>query len=175
MKKTIPHLLLLMVLLAGCTKEDRIFYTESGKKPIYLPISELQDIKSDAPRAITQTGTIFLRDTLFFVLEQHQGIHVYNLKDSLNTINLTFLKIPAITDFTIAGNRLYADSWRDLVVIDISNLLQIQEISRIPGVIQPPLYPPLYDGVFECVDESMGAVIGWEDAYLGNARCITTN
>jgi hypothetical protein len=175
MKKTIPHLLLLMVLLAGCTKEDRIFYTESGKKPIYLPISELQDIKSDAPRAITQTGTIFLRDTLFFVLEQHQGIHVYNLKDSLNTINLTFLKIPAITDFTINGNRLYADSWRDLVVIDISNLLQIQEISRIPGVIQPPLYPPLYDGVFECVDESMGAVIGWEDAYLGNARCITTN
>lgn len=175
MKKTIPHLLLLMVLLAGCTKEDRIFYTESGKKPIYLPISELQDIKSDAPRAITQTGTIFLRDTLFFVLEQHQGIHVYNLKDSLNTINLTFLKIPAITDFTIAGNRLYADSWRDLVVIDISNLLQIQEVSRIPDVIQPPLYPPLYDGVFECVDESMGAVIGWEDAYLGNARCITTN
>lgn len=175
MKKTIPNFLLLMLLLAGCSKDDRIFYTETGKKPVYLPLSALKDIKSEAPRAIEKTGTIFLRDTLFFVLEQHQGIHVYNLKDSLNTINLTFIKIPAITDFTITGNRLYADSWRDLVVIDISNLLQIREVSRVPDVIQPPLYPPLYDGVFECVDESLGAVIGWKDDNLGNARCVTTN
>jgi hypothetical protein len=96
------------------------------------------------------------------------------VKDSSNVVALTFFKIPAVTDFSISGNRLYADSWKDLVTIDISDLYHIGLLNRQKDVFDPLLYPPLY-GVFECVDESKGAVIDWEDAELENADCYTTN
>jgi len=165
--------LLLLCLLGSCTKQDPYFYDGSGKKPVYAPLSTLLDIKNEAPQAIQTSGTIFLRDTLLFILEQRKGIHVFSLADTLNTVNLAFFKIPAITDFTVVGKTIYADSWKDLVVIDISNLNQISEKNRIRDVITPTLYPQLYNGAFECVDESKGAVVDWIDATLIDAKCTT--
>ncbi len=165
--------LLSLCLLAGCDKDPYYFYDGPGKKPVYLPFNALLDIKNEAPQPVGLSGTIFLRDTLLFMLEQRKGIHVFNIKDSLNTQNLTFIKIPAATDFTINGTVLYADTWKDLVVIDISNLLQIKEINRIKDVISPALYPPLYSGPFECVDESKGAVVDWLDGTVEDAQCWT--
>jgi len=166
-------LALSLSLFIACVKTERQFYDGFGKKPVYVPLSALKDIRSEAPQAIGQSGTIYLQDTLLFLLEQGKGIHVFNIKDSLNTINLAFFKIPAITDFVINGTLLYADSWRDLVAIDISDLQQIRETERIVDVINPALYPPLYNGIFECVEDAKGAVIGWEDAELENVRCFT--
>ncbi|MEI6408103.1 MAG: hypothetical protein WCR52_01855 [Bacteroidota bacterium] len=165
--------LLLLCLLGNCTKQDPYFYDGPGKKPVYAPLNTLTDIKNESPQAIQTSGTIFLRDTLLFILEQRKGIHVFSLADTLNTVNLAFFKIPAITDFTVVGNTIYADSWKDLVVIDISNLNQIFEKNRIHDVITPALYPPLYHGAFECVDESKGAVVDWSYDHLNDAKCTT--
>ncbi len=165
----------LLLSLGSCVKEERTFYDGQGKRPVYVSLDELRDIRNEPPRPIQTSGTIFLKDTLLFILEQRKGIHVFNLKDTLNTVNLAFFKIPAVTDFVVSGNLIYADSWKDLVVIDISNLQQISEKSRISDVISPALYPPLYNGIFECVDESKGAVVDWEDATLENAKCVTIN
>lgn len=162
-------------ILSGCDRGEPDFYDGLGKRPVYISLTELGDIRSEPPKPIGTSGTIFLRDTLLFMLEQRKGIHVFNLKDSLNTVNQVFLKIPAVTDFTVSDHYIYADSWRDLVVIDISDLNQIRETARIKDALTPALFPPLYDGVFECVDESKGAVIDWEDAMLENARCATAN
>lgn len=165
---------LVIGLLAGCQKEEPHFYFDGqGKKPVYLPLNQLRDIKTEAPQSIGLSGTIFLQDTFLFILEQRKGIHLYSIADTLNTLNLAFFKIPAVTDFTVSGNLIYADNWRDLVVIDFSDPQHIVEKSRIENVISPALYPPLYDGAFECVDESQGAVIDWVDADLENAACRT--
>lgn len=165
----------LAALLWSCEKQEFSFFNGPGKKPVYISLAELQDIKSGPPRPITLTGTIFLRDTLLFVLEQKKGIHVFSVADPGNTVALRFLSIPAITDFTLFGNRIFADSWRDLVTIDISDLFQIREIDRQTGVFSPLLSPPLFAGIFECVDESKGAVVDWVDAELENVRCRTFN
>jgi hypothetical protein len=162
-------------LLWSCEKQEFVFFSGPGKKPVYATLAELRDIKSESPRPITLSGTIFLRDTLLFILEQKKGIHVFSVADPGNTVALTFLSIPAITDFTLSGNRIFADSWRDLVTIDISDLLNIREIDRQTGVFTPLLSPPLFSGIFECVDESKGAVVDWVDAELENARCRTFN
>ena len=173
--KTAISLALVSLLLNACVREEQEFYSGEGKRPVYLPVSELDNISSQAAEPIVESGTIFLKDTLLFILEQRKGIHVFNLKDSLNTVNMVFLEIPAITDFTLSGHYIYADSWRDLVTIDAADLFHIHETSRIRDVINPALYPLLYEGYFECVDESKGAIIGWEDAPLKNAKCVTLN
>lgn len=175
MLKPFIFLGLMAISLYACDKQELDLYDGPGKKPVYLPADQLADIGSEAPQTIVESGTIFLRDTLLFMLEQYKGIHVFSLKDSTQTLNLTFIKIPAITDFTLSDHYIYADSWKDIVVVDISNLYQAHESSRVRNVLSPSLFPPLYDGYFECVDESRGAVIGWEDAELTNAKCVTLN
>lgn len=174
-QKTLPFLFaaVLLSLLWGCEKEPHNYYDGFGKKPVYIPISELQLIQNQSPKTIQQAGAIFLKDTLLFILEEGKGIHVFSLKDTANTVNLTFFNIPAISDFVITDNYLYADSWKDLVVINITDLYHIWEINRISNVVDPPLFPPMYDGFFECVDESKGAVAGWTDATLEDAKCYT--
>ncbi len=159
----------------GCLKEDFPTYSGQGKRPVYLPLESLTDITNTAPLPIGKTGPIFLRDSLFFIVEPGKGIHVFNVSDSLNVVNMTFFLIPAINDFSISGQRLYADSWKDLVTIDISDIYHIRVLDRQVGVFTPLLFPPLYNGIFECVDESKGAVIDWEDADLDNAECRTVN
>lgn len=165
----------ILLNFAACDKTEPIFYNGLGKVPIYVPLDSLDNIYNLPPQTVTSSGPIFWKDSLFFMLEDRQGIHVFVLRDSSNSEAVTFLKIPAISDFTISGNRLYADSWRDLVTIDISDILQIKMLSRNKNVVQPQLYPLLYSGVFECIDESRGAVVGWVDSLLTNAQCITVN
>ncbi len=163
------------LLLSACVEEPVFFYNGMGKKPVYLPLSALNDIRSTSPRPIGLSGPIFLRDTLFFMLEQRKGIHVFSVSDPVNPVALAFWQIPAVSDFTISGNRLYADSWRDLLTIDISNLYDIRLLDRQINTFEPLLFPPLYNGPFECVDESKGAVVDWVDAQLEDAKCWTVN
>lgn len=168
-------LTLLLMLVLSCTKEEISKFSGLGKKPRYISESELSAIENLPTQTIEQSGTIFLRDSLFFILEYKKGIHVFNIADTSHTSSLTFFSIPAVTDFTISGNFLYADSWRDLVTIDITNLHQIREVSRVKNAFQPVLYPLLYSGIFECVDETKGILIGWDDAQLENVGCVTGN
>jgi len=157
----------------SCHKGEEPGFDGIGKRPVYLPTSALNDIKSIDAQEIEQTGPIFLLDTLFFMTEIKKGIHVFNVRDSASIENLVFFNIPAVTDFTISNGFLYADSWTDLLTIDITNLQYIELISREEAVFEPLLFPPLYQGIFECVDLNMGAVIDWENDQLENAKCQT--
>lgn len=166
---------IIVTTFSSCIKEEAPGFSGLGKKPIYKAISELDDITNLEPQIIQQSGPIFLRDSLFFMTEYKKGIHIYDIGDSIQIRNLTFIKIPAVTDFTVENNYLYADSWKDLVTIDISNIYKIKVLSRQTNVFEPLLYPTLYNGIFECVDESRGAVVGWENEFLQNVKCQTFN
>jgi len=174
-KNSVSLTLLLYVVLSGCFKEEAPGMSGVGKMPKYKAVYELDDIKNLPPKATIQSGPIFLLDSLFFMTEYKEGIHVYNIKDTTQVSNLTFINIPAITDFTIENGKLYADSWRDLVTLDISDIYDVKLLSRQTGVFEPLLYPVLYNGIFECVNEGNGAVVGWEDEFLENAKCSTFN
>ncbi len=171
--KHLLAILLLGLLSTGCRPESHSPRAGVGMRPIYVDLLELENIENLPPQSIENSGTIVLLDTLFFMLEQGKGIHVYSINDPANAVGITFIKIPAVTAFTVNNNRLYADSWRDLVTIDLRNLLAIQVLSRQRGVFDPLLYPPLFNGIFECVDESKGAVAGWEESNLAAANCRT--
>ena len=167
-------LITLLLCLSSC-KEEFEGYSGAGKVPDYIPLSELDDISSQPAQVVGQSGPIFLLGDFFFMIEFGKGIHVYDIADNQEENSLIFIKIPAVTDFTIDGNILYADSWKDLVSIDISDIYNVFVLSRTENVFNPFLFPALFNGPFECVDDTKGAVIGWSDEVVENVFCHTIN
>ncbi len=164
---------LILFLLSGCTKTEYPFYSGKGKRPVYVDQAFLEDIQNEAPQPVVQGGTIILKDTLLFQLDHGRGIHVFDVSDPGNALPLTFIRIPAISSFTISGHILYADNWRDLVTLDITDLFQVVVLGRQKNIFEPLMYPVQYSGIFECVNLEKGAVVGWEDSELTNVRCRT--
>jgi hypothetical protein len=168
----LTFLYLSVVIWASCNPIERdIFLSGEGKVPVYVPLDQLTEIKNTAPRTLGITTSIAIQDSLFFLIEPGAGIHVFDISDTLMVEPLTFWQVPAGENFSLQGNRLYVSSWRDLVTIDISDVMNIRVIDRATNVFEPILYPPLYRGIFECVDETKGAVIGWRDTTLFDVQC----
>ena len=173
--KAVSLLFVLCLLLTSSCNDDWPGHSGLGMQPVYTSIDQLDEIGNMEVQAIQNSGPIYLRGDFFFMTENKKGIHVFDIADEEQEEALTFIAIPAITDFTIDGQYLYADSWRDLVTIDISDIYNVQFLSRQKDLIDPILYPLFYNGPFECIDESNGAVVGWEETELSNVECHTTN
>lgn len=155
-------------------RPDYPFYSVTGLKPVYISHDSLPLIYNLPPQPVVNSGPIFLQDSLFFMVEMRKGIHVFNVSDSANPLSLTFLKIPAVTDFTLSGNMLYADNGTNLVTINLANLYSIQVMYTQQDVFLPMLFPNNYSGRFECVDPKKGIVIDWDTVTL-KSRCSSSN
>lgn len=88
-------------------------------------------------------------------------------------MNLVFLNIPAIRDFVINGQYLYADSWTDLVIIDIADLYNIKEVGRNKGVLTPSCLHPCIKGIFSALIKAGALLAGGLTQILTDARCFT--
>jgi hypothetical protein len=99
---------------------------------VYLSYEELRNsFAVDAPRPIKKGGKIYVYGDMLFINERNQGIHVVDNSDPKVPRQLSFLNIPGNIDIAVKGQTLYADSFVDLVVLDISNLDQIRAVNRI--------------------------------------------
>lgn len=144
-----------------------------GMKPVYASVADWQDIKLTDPIPITKLGKIYYKDGFMFVSEKYKGVHIINNTDPENPVKIKFLQIVGNKDIAIKGNRLYADNYTDLVTLDISSLESISVVNRLKDVYPAAkqAYPASYEGYFECVDNSNGIVIDWEEAVLENPDC----
>jgi len=163
-------LLAVTIILFGC-KREHDYYDGMGKKPVYIQESELDNIQNLPPRAVENAGVIYLLNPYLFMVEVKKGIHVFEVSDTANPVNLTFIRIPAINDFTINSNTLFVDNGPNLVSLDISDIMDVKVLGKIENAFQPILYPNMYTGPFECGDEKKGIIVEWKDTVLVNARC----
>ena len=109
--------------------------TYMANVPVYMSYDELRtSVAILEPSAIETLGKIYIKDQYLFVNEKFEGIHVFDNSDPANPVNLTFIKIPGNVDLTIKGNFLYADSYIDLVVFDISDIANIKETYRLEDI-----------------------------------------
>ena len=168
------RLSILIALLTGC-KEDYPFPTSSGVKPIYITRAELSDIRNLPPQPTEKTGPILLYGNLFFMVEQKRGIHVFDVTNLSNPFKISFIKIPAINDFSVTNNLLLADNGPNLVSLDISDIHNVVVLSVQENVFQEILYPINYSGFFECGDPSQGIIIDWVPTLVSEARCRIIN
>ena len=93
-------------------------------------------VKFVDPREINNPGKLNYKGGYLFISETSKGIHVINNKNINNPINIGFIVLPGNYDIATKGDYLYADSYLDLVVFDISDINSIKEVNRIEGTFE---------------------------------------
>ncbi|RMG66994.1 MAG: hypothetical protein D6722_13975 [Bacteroidetes bacterium] len=147
---------LLMTVFSGCI-QDRCEQTMTffRYEPVYMSYSDLRSsIGNEDARPLEQPGKLYFKDAYIFVSEVDEGIHVIDNSDPSNPQPLTFIRIPGNRDLAIKGNVLYADSYIDLVALDISDPTAVTELSRTANVFPYGMHHP---GLW--ADESQGVAI----------------
>ena len=111
-----------------CVVENTFVYLE----PVYSTSAEIKAAAGfKAPQEIHKAGKIYFYENFIFVNEIGEGIHFIDNSNPASPNPVGFLNIPGNLDLAIQNDLLYADSYIDLIVFDISNLNQIKEVSRI--------------------------------------------
>ena len=156
-----------------CSCENKEDFIVKGYKPIYIDKANIHNISISAPVPMVDPGKIYLYGNYVFINERGRGVHVVNNINPMSPQKVSFINIPGNYDIAIKNNFLYADNASDLVTINISNITNIQVISRIPNVYEEKrqMYPDFAGGYFECVDTTKGFVIGWYEDDLVNPKC----
>ena len=149
--------------ITGC--HDKMFVEETLNNPVFMSYEDLRSaVLISPPQVLQKPGKIYFKDHLIFVNEQLKGIHVIDNKNPENPEFVAFIKIPGNVDIAVRDDILLADSYIDLVAIDISNPEDIEEVGRLKGIF-PPVFPPINNQYGINTDElkgESGVVIGWE-------------
>lgn len=137
----------------------------------------------EAPRAVKQSGRIFLHGPLLMISEPFQGIHVFDNADPAAPVAVAFLNIPGNTDIAVKDNYLYADSAIDLLTINFDGN-NASLVGRAEGVLtvrtpadfsNEDVFVPQQQ-IDDCTN-SGGAIVGYEPREDGAAfkRAIEEN
>ncbi len=128
-------LLVPCVLFTSCTDEVETTITYTIQEPVYMLRADLQEaVKVTAPRGLGSTGKIYTKSNFLFINEVDKGIHVINNANPASPQFVSFIDIPGNIDMAIKDNILYADSYIDLVALDISNPLEVKLVKRVENV-----------------------------------------
>lgn len=159
--KNIYFLLVLIMFFSSC--QDKVYETFMANAPVYLTYEDLrQSIQKTEVRELVNPGKIYFKDNYIFINEQMEGVHIFDVSNPASPQNKGFIAIPGNVDIAIKGNMLFADSYVDMVVIDISDINSVSEASRMKDIF--PYLVPEYDTEYPLakVDEEKGVVTKWE-------------
>ncbi len=163
---------LLSLLLTSCMPEQcNLTRKFTEFTPVYMSYPEFRaSIKGEPARALEKPGKIYFKDNLIFINEFQKGVHVVDNSNPANPVKLAFINIPGNVDIAVRNNTLYADSYVDLVAVDISDPMNPVVTKRIQEIFP---YQSWQYGVF--LDESRGVVKEWlveekEEKYSGDCN-----
>lgn len=123
------------------------------------------------PVPIQESGKIYAYRDYVFVNDLYRGFHILDNSDPSAPENIGFIKLEGNNDISIKEDRLYADSYGDLVVMDISDIGNIPPAKRIENAIYQQFWctvgwdvewpqADFYD--YSEINSSTDAIIGWE-------------
>ena len=150
-----------------------------GYKPVYGVETTAKAISFTAsPRSVVSGGNIYAYQKYVFQVETGYGIHVIDNSIPFDAHRIGFINVNGCAQISIKGNRLYTNSYDDLVVIDFSDLNNIRESGRAKGVFTEyryysPITQPPGPGYYECPDYG-NFVVEWKmDSVF--QQCYKTN
>ena len=161
-------LLGLSIVLESCTDQCTETQLYTYYEPVFTPLTEIRSgVGMIAPQPITTVGKIYFKDNFLFVNDPGEGIHVIDNNDPANPVKKSFITIPGNYDLAIRNNILYADSYIDLVVLDISNLDQVKEVNRMENIFAS------YNSLGWYANSELGVVTDWvEVKQVTESECV---
>jgi hypothetical protein len=153
--------LLAIVFVSSCTDK----YTEelNVNVPVYMPYSELRSaVNKTAPKELVKPGKIYFKGSYLLVVEYFEGIHFIDVSNPASPQNKAFVEVPGCVDIAMKGDLLYADSYVDLVILDVSDMNNIREAGRTNDLFPYTLPVAETDQFpYSKVDKEKGIVVGW--------------
>ena len=161
MKTKIVPILAFFVLLTAC--EELVYREFKGNAPVYMSYEVLRNsVATEANRDLVNPGKIYFKDDYIFIIENLEGIHVYDNTNPSAPVRKTFVKVPGAVDISIAGYIIYVDSFVDLVVLDAEDINNIHEVSRVKDAF-PYLIPETDNDLpVGKIDQEKGVVTGYD-------------
>ncbi len=141
MKKLLTAAICCTVILMSFTSCLKDQCTQTISYIEYIPIYKTQaeidaSITSEGPRVMEKPGNIYFYNDFIFINEKRAGIHIIDNSNPSSPNSLGFIKIDGNMNLSIKNNILYADKCTDLVSIDISDLSNIHEVSRVKDIFR---------------------------------------
>lgn len=160
---TLLFVIVMLLTIGGCSDKVKDTVTYTANIPIYQKRDEfVKSVKTGAMKNLVKPGKIFLKGNYIFVNELYQGIHVIDNSTPSSPKNIAFITIPGNVDIAVRGNTLYADSYADLVAIDITDPTKATETARYDNAF-PNVMPPTGNNFpVAAIDTSKGVVVGWK-------------
>lgn len=177
MKKNHLCIFLLSLLsFIGCKDSDDSLFGYN-EYVIATPLTaDLITFKEEAvevtsPVDIIQSGKIYAYKNYIFVNDLGRGVHVLDNTNPESPQKIIFIKLEGNQDISIKDNRLYADSYGDLIVMDISDINNIGNVKRLENAIYQEFWCTVgfdvewptadaYD--YSDLDANREAIVGWE-------------
>jgi hypothetical protein len=102
-----------------------------GYKPVYSTDSSQFRVEALGPQPVKFAGKIYVKGNLIFQNDLGSGIHVIDNSNPNSPNRVGFIRVVGNSEISIKGNYLYANSFTDLLVIDISNWQNVVEVTRV--------------------------------------------
>lgn len=148
------YLFLLFAGLISSCDDDTKFERVTVAEPIFMAKADLRaQVAVEEPVAIEASGKFYFYRDLIFVTDAQRGIHVIDNANPESPRKISFLRVPGNFDVEVKDDILYADSYSDLVLFDISNINQIVHVDTFEDVFGNTNYIlPAFDRMVEDVD-----------------------
>jgi len=157
----ISILSIVTILFSSC--EDSTYREYKGNAPVYMSYSDLREAVEIRQNVdLENPGKIYYKDNYIFIVEELKGIHVFDNTDPSSPVKKAFVTLPGVVDISISGYILYADSFVDLVILDVQNIDNIHEVARVRDILPYTVPPTDNEYPMAYVDEERGVVIEWE-------------
>ncbi len=156
-------LLFSIISLALTSCEDKLLQTYMANVPVYMSYEALRssfEVLSEVP--MVKPGKISFYNSYMFINEYQKGIHVVDLSDPSSPEIKAFIEIPGNVDMAIRNEQLFAESYVDLLVIDISNPEQPVLERRIEDLFEYVIPPYDYEYPLDEIDEEKGVITGYD-------------
>jgi len=156
------RILILLVVAASsfssCKKDCLQTVTYKTYEPVYISKEELRSaVKTLPAQPLQAPGKIYLYGKYLFVNEVDKGIHVIDNSNPSSPQKVSFINIPGNIDMAVVGDMLYADSYVDLITLNISNPLAAVEVNRVENAIPDRSFAGYY------YDPAKGIVTDWKE------------
>ncbi|WP_179020035.1 hypothetical protein [Winogradskyella forsetii] len=155
------------VLIHSCVpfwgdENDDDFLIASNYEPIIMKRSvfETTTTLESTPRAIENSGKIYVKDDYIFINEVNEGFHLINNSNPSNPQNIGFIKVLGSSDLSIKDDVIYINNATDLIAVTIDDTSETLTITKRLENVFPQIWSP--EGMSYYNLEQDDIIVNWE-------------